>query len=88
MRVSTTSHMPDVIKIFISTSKLPGSSLQPCEVGGAGKFQRSPFTNEDAEAQRGGTSCPRSYSHQYGGHRVSSPLALPQAVPIFSPLLL
>lgn len=49
----------DLIRFFISTSKLPGSSQQPCEVGGAGKFQSSPFTNEDAEAQRGETACPR-----------------------------
>lgn len=53
------SRTADFIRCFISTSKLPGSSQQPCEVGGAGKFQSSPFTNEDAEAQRGETACPR-----------------------------
>lgn len=54
-----------------STSELPGCSQQPCEVGREGRLQSSPFTHEDAEAQRGGVTCPRSHSQQCTGPKAN-----------------
>lgn len=55
---------------------LPGSSQQPCEVGRAGRFQRSPFKDEDAEAQRGEMTGLTSQSQRCKGPKANIPSAL------------